>query len=123
MHFFQRIDYYFVVTGNRPVDHTILFVLFIRKTCHLQSLSLSLLESLGLNYALLVTIKRCIGSQLLFLDEDSLLRLNAGVPGLGTFGVVLRAQELQDHKLDSTRSLFVTSQQQLQRLAETYPNG
>lgn len=88
---FQRIDYYFVVTGNRPVDQYN-FIRFV----HPQDLPPTELEFkfVGVPGAEL----RSLGddqevyrlSASVSSDEDSLLRLNAGVPGLGTFGVVFR---------------------------------
>ena len=85
---FQRIDYYFVVTGSRPVDQYN-FIRFV----HPQNLELefkfvgipaSELRSLGDSqevYRLSASVS----------DEDnSLLRLNADVPGLGTFSIVFK---------------------------------
>ena len=85
---FQRIDYYFVVTGSRPVDQYN-FIRFIHPRqaeleFKLVGIPASELRSLGDSqevYRLSASVS----------DEDSsLLRLNADVPGLGTFGIVFK---------------------------------
>ena len=86
---FQRIDYYFVVTGSRSVDQYN-FIRFI----HPQGLAelefkfvgipASELRSLGDNqevYRLSASVS---------VEDSSPLRLNADVPGLGTFGIVFK---------------------------------
>ena len=88
---FQRIGYYFVVTGNRPIDQYN-FIRFV----HPQDLPPTELEFkfVGVPAAEL----RSLGddeevyrlSASISSEEDNLLRLSAGVPGLGVFGVVFR---------------------------------
>ena len=85
---FQRIDYYFVVTGSRPVDQYN-FIRFIHPSqteleFKFVGIPASELRSLGDSqevYRLSASVS---------VEDSSPLRLNADVPGLGTFGIVFK---------------------------------
>lgn len=87
---FERIDIYFVVTGSRPVDQ----YNFIRFT-HPQNLPPTELEFkfVGIPASELRSLpdtQEVIRLSASVSDEKAnLLRLNASVPGLGTFGVAV----------------------------------
>ena len=85
---FQRIDHYFVVTGSRPVDQYN-FIRFVHPQglAELEfkfvSIPASELRSLGDDQPILR----------LTASAESLVRKNADVPGLGSFGIVFAGTE------------------------------
>jgi hypothetical protein len=87
---FQRIDFYFVVTGSRPVDQYN-FIRFV----HPQDLSPTELEFkfVGIPASELRSLSGEHPVMRLSASADSLVRKNADVPGLGSFGIVFAGTE------------------------------
>jgi hypothetical protein len=85
---FQRIDHYFVVTGSRPVDQYN-FIRFV----HPQNLGELEFKFVGIPASELRSLGDDQPILRLTASADSLVRKNADVPGLGSFGIVFAGTE------------------------------
>ena len=85
---FQRIDHYFVVTGSKPVDQYN-FIRFV----HPQGLAELEFKFVGIPASELRSLGDDQPILRLTASADSLVRKNADVPGLGSFGIVFAGTE------------------------------
>ena len=85
---FQRIDHYFVVTGSRPVDQYN-FIRFV----HPQNLAELEFKFVGIPASELRSLGDDQPILRLTASAESLVRVNADVPGLGSFGIVFAGTE------------------------------
>ena len=85
---FQRIEHYFVVTGSRPVDQYN-FIRFV----HPQGLAELEFKFVGIPASELRSLGDDHPVLRLTASADSLVRKDADVPGLGSFGIVFAGTE------------------------------
>ena len=101
---FQRIDYYFVVTGSRPVDqyNSIRFV-------HPQNLPPTELEFkfVGVPASELRSLDASQPVFRLTASADGLLRRNADVPGLGNFEIVFAGTQSTKGQIQKNKEFIL----------------
>ena len=106
---FERIDHYFAITGSRPVDQYN-FIRFV----HPQDLSPTELEFkfVGIPASELRSLSGEHPIMRLSASADSLVRKNADVPGLGSFGIVFAGTESTKSQIKKNKE-FIRAPQQI----------
>ena len=100
---FQRIDHYFVVTGSRPVDQYN-FIRFV----HPQDFEPTELEFkfVGIPASELRSLGDDQPILRLTASAESLIRKNADVPGLGSFGIVFAGTESKKGQIEKNKEFI-----------------
>lgn len=106
---FERIDHYFAITGSRPVDQYN-FIRFV----HPQDLSPTELEFkfVGIPASELRSLGGEHPIMRLSASADNLVRKNADVPGLGSFGIVFAGTESTKSQIKKNKE-FIRAPQQI----------